>query len=144
MTDRKPMDDEQKASTARKLAMLLEAQLSLSGYKVPDSKNGGPKPRVLGYIYGYIDAALRTDGWETDIAIGIPIAFQVFRHLWPDKEREYVEFLTDHFDDPVVVAACANWRRGATQLDRTADRQQRVVESRALRPGRRLEILSAH
>jgi hypothetical protein len=117
MPDRKPMDDEQKASIASKLAILLEAQLSLSGSKTPDSKNGGPKPKVLGYVYGYIDAALRTDGWETDLDICVPIAFQVFRHLWPDKEREYVEFLTDHLDDPVVVAACATG--GEEQLNST-------------------------
>ncbi len=100
------MNDDQKIDFAETIAGLLRAQLILVGDRSMDSQAGGPKPRAIGYLYGFVDAVLRSKGWNmADSEIGIPITFQVIRRLWPGKEREYMDFLADHLSDPVVVAA---------------------------------------
>jgi hypothetical protein len=37
-----------------------------------------------------------------DSEIGIPITFHVIRHLWPDKESDYLDFLAANLHDPAV------------------------------------------
>ena len=63
--------------------------------------------RALGYIYGFIDAALRTIGQDmADNAVGIPITFQVLRRLFPGSEHEYLEFLKENIGkDATIMAA---------------------------------------
>ena len=104
---REAMSDEQKSAFADMIADLLKIQLIMVGDKTMDSQDGGPKPKAIGYVYGYVDAVLRAKGWDmADNEIGIPITFQVIRRLWPGKEREYTDFLAEHLSDPTVSAAC--------------------------------------
>jgi hypothetical protein len=102
---RKSLTDEQKTAMAEKIAELLKVQLLVVSEKEMDSRAGGPKPRAIGYLYGYVDAVLRTKGWDmADIEIGVPVTFQVIRRLWPGKEREYMDFLVAHLSDQFVAA----------------------------------------
>jgi hypothetical protein len=101
---RKIMSDEQKNAFVDTIAQMLEIQLFMVGEKTMESETGGPKPKAIGYVYGFVDAVLRTRGWDmADSDIGIPITFQVVRRLWAGKEREYMDFLVEHLTDPVVV-----------------------------------------
>ncbi len=43
---------------------MLEIQLTTVGDKTMDSEAGGPKRKAIGYVYGYIDAILRTRRWD--------------------------------------------------------------------------------
>jgi hypothetical protein len=104
---RKTLSDVQKDAFAEAIAEMLKIQLIAVGEKTIDSDAGGPKPKAIGYVYGYVDAVLRTKGWDmADTEIGIPITFHVLRRLWPGKEREYTDFLAEHLSDPVVAAGC--------------------------------------
>ncbi|MGA8380509.1 MAG: hypothetical protein WB710_05210, partial [Stellaceae bacterium] len=56
------------------------------------------------YIYGYIDAFLRMRGIDmSNIDIGPPITFHVFRKLFPERDPLwYVEFLSANLQDETV------------------------------------------
>lgn len=102
---RDKMTDEQKLAFADRIAEMLKAQLVIVGDKSIQSQAGEPKRKAIGYVYGYIDAVLRTKGWDmADSHVGVPITFQVIRRLWPGKEAEYTAFLADRLQDPLVVA----------------------------------------
>ena len=102
---RKTMSDEQKIAFADIIARSLKLQLVIVGESTMDSQAGGPKRIAIGYVYGCVDAMLRTKGWDmTDFDIGVPITFQVIRRVWPGKEREYFDFLVEHLSDPIVGA----------------------------------------
>src|SRR5271165_7525611 len=100
------LNDDQKIDFAKTISELLEVQLMM----LPDrgtieSEAGGPKPKAIGYVYGYVDAALRSRGWNMrDMEIGPPITFHVIRRLWPGKESEYFDFLAEHLSELVVNA----------------------------------------
>ncbi len=102
---RKTMTDKEKIAFADMIAKLLKLQLAVVGDTTMDSQAGGPKRKAIGYVYGCVDAVLRTKGWDMAYSeIGPPITFQVIRRLWPGKEREYFEFLVDHLSDLGIVA----------------------------------------
>jgi hypothetical protein len=88
-------DDAAKSEFASRIAEMLEIQKLMAGGASFEDANGNPKRRALGYVYGYIDAALRTIGQDmADMSIGVPITFQVIRKLWPDRVNEYMLFLS--------------------------------------------------
>jgi hypothetical protein len=100
------LNDDQKIDFAKTIAEMLQVQLMMT----PDhctiaSEVGGPKPKAIGYVYGYVDAALRSKGWNMgDMEIGPPITYHVVRQLWPGNESEYSDFLADHLSNLVVNA----------------------------------------
>jgi hypothetical protein len=68
-------------------------QFGMGGASIED-EHGHPKRKALGYVYGFIDAALRTKGLNmADMSIGVPITYQVIRKLWPEKVDVYMDFL---------------------------------------------------
>lgn len=104
---KKTLSDAQKADFAKAIAELLSVQLLMVGDKTIESEAGGPKPKAIGYVYGFVDAVLRTKGWDmADLDIGIPVTFHVLRRLWPGKEQEYLTFLVEHLKDPHVQVGC--------------------------------------
>lgn len=69
---------------------------------------GNINPRALAYIYGFIDAALRTIGQDmSDESIGIPVTFHVLRRVFPGREEKYLTYLVDRMgtDQAVTLAA---------------------------------------
>ena len=59
--------------------------------------------KAIGYIYGFIDAALRTQGEDmADLSVGVPMVFHVLRRLFPGHEQAYTEFLANHNDEVAV------------------------------------------
>jgi hypothetical protein len=104
----KPLDDQAKSGLAEAYALQLAVQKEVAGQasRIHDA-TGQLKPRPLGYIYGYIDAALRTKGLEmADTSVGVPITYQVLRRLWPQHAYECMQLLVDNIaTDQVIVAA---------------------------------------
>ncbi len=73
---------------------MLGLQMAATGRASLEQNDGAVNAWALGYIYGFIDAALQTIGQDmSDVAIGVPIAFQVVRHLFPGKEDHYMDIL---------------------------------------------------
>ena len=99
-----PFGDNQKQQFIAAIALMLEAQLAAAGTnKIAENL----ELRALGYIYGFIDAALRTIGQDmADVSIGIPITFQVLRRLFPGEEHEYLAFVRENIRrDAVMMSA---------------------------------------
>jgi hypothetical protein len=87
-------DDAAKDTFVDSVAIMLKAQVAASGRTSVDHADGTLNPRALGYIYGFVDAALRTIGQDmADIAIGMPITFQILRRLFPGDEQRYLDFV---------------------------------------------------
>jgi hypothetical protein len=97
-------DDQQKEQFVAAISLMLEAQLAAAGV----SQISEPlELRALGYIYGFVDAALRTTGQDmADNTVGVPITFQVLRKVFPGNEQEYLEFLRVNIgNDAVMMSA---------------------------------------
>ncbi len=85
---RSAFDDEMKTQFVEAVALMLEVQLAAAGRNSVESSKGEIIPKALGYVYGFIDAALRTIGQDmSDPSVGPPVAFQVFRHAFPGARR---------------------------------------------------------
>jgi hypothetical protein len=55
---------------------LLIQKNTAGGNEAIEDSNSHPKHRALGYVYGYIDAALRADGHDmANTSIGGPIMY---------------------------------------------------------------------
>jgi hypothetical protein len=94
---RTTFSDEKKTQFVEAIASMLEVQLVPVGHHSIESSNGGIKPKALGYVYGFIDAALRTIGQDmSDSSVGIPVTFQVLRHVFPGREERCLQCLADH------------------------------------------------
>src|SRR5205807_5275101 len=85
------------------VAGMLEIQMAASGRQVLDPLI---ERRALGYVYGFIDAALRSIGQEmSDVSLGVPVAFHVLRRVFAGKEDFYLQTLIDNVSsDPVMMA----------------------------------------
>jgi hypothetical protein len=97
--------DQQKEQFIAAISVMLEAQVAAAG----TSEVSEPlELRALGYVYGFIDAALRTiDQDMADNTVGIPITFQVLRRLFPGYEHEYLEFLKENIGKDATIMAAA-------------------------------------
>ncbi|MCX5653557.1 MAG: hypothetical protein NTY65_02755 [Planctomycetota bacterium] len=100
---------------AESIAGMLQTQLDMAGHRSIEFADGTVKPKALGYVYGFIDAALRIIGQDmSDTSVGIPITFQVLRHLFPGREEKYLQYLTDHMGTDKAVTLGA--QTGGQQL----------------------------
>jgi hypothetical protein len=103
-----PFNDEQKEKFVEAISAMLQVQLIAAGDRSIENAAGKVNARALGYIYGFIDAALRTIGHDmSDKSIGIPITFHVLRRILPGREERYVQYLVDRMgtDQQVTLAA---------------------------------------
>jgi len=62
-------DDATKLKFATAIAGMLERQLLVAGSASIEDEQGYPKRKALGYVYGYIDAALRVKGQDMAISM---------------------------------------------------------------------------
>jgi hypothetical protein len=106
-------DDEQKAAFVILISEMLETQLSavdvmvekhmVSGKPSIEDSRGRINRKAIGYIYGFIDCALQCGGQNmSDVSIGIPLTYQVLRHLFPGREDAYMKVIIDHLKDESV------------------------------------------
>jgi hypothetical protein len=101
-----PFDDAAKLQFVNVIADVLKLQKMVAGDASIEDENGRPKRKALGYVYGFIDAALRARGQDmSDPSVGVPVTFQVLRKLWPDRAANYMAFLREniHSDDLMMI-----------------------------------------
>ena len=100
-----PFDDAAKQKFLEAVSSLLQVQLILVGEQQLKLTTSNIRPEALGYVYGFVDAALRACGQDmTDVTVGVPLTFQVLRKLFPGREEQYLRFLIDHVSrDPLVL-----------------------------------------
>jgi len=97
-------DDAAKAQLIEAISISLEIQtVAATGHSIEDTE-GRINRKAIGYVYGFVDAALRRYGQDmSDVSVGIPITYQVLRHLFPGHEERYTRFLADHMGKDKVV-----------------------------------------
>ena len=101
-TDR--FDDAAKLQFVTTIAEMLRLQMIVTAGKSIEDEQGRLKRKALGYVYGYIDAALRAKGHDmADTSIGVPITFQVIRKLWPDHVNECMDFLAKNLTTDALL-----------------------------------------
>jgi hypothetical protein len=104
-----PLSDQEKGAIADWLAKMLAVQMACAFMdKVEVSevevKRGQINGKALGYLYGFVDAALQNMGQDiADVPVGVPILYQVLRRLFPGRERAYMEFYMSHDRDKPVM-----------------------------------------
>jgi hypothetical protein len=60
--------------------------------------------KAIGYVYGFIDAALGSIGQRmSDASIGMPITYHVLKRLFPGHEDDYTKFLYDQVGKDEIV-----------------------------------------
>jgi hypothetical protein len=113
---KKRFSDEDQAKFVDAIANMLRIQLIPVGDRSVETDDGLNK-KAVGYVYGFIDAALRTIGQDMgDESLGVPIAWQVFRKVFPGKEARCVEFLVQNLADD-EVAMCGVMNGGQQYMD---------------------------
>jgi hypothetical protein len=101
-------DDVAKLTLTKQLSTLLEIQLATHNKLAPnhpmEDENGYVNRKALGYIFGFIDAALASFGQDTsNPALSIPVIWQVLRRLFPGNENRYTEFIVAHIGQNEVL-----------------------------------------
>ena len=101
-------DDKIKLQLQETITSLLALRLFILPNPQIEGVNGNINKKALGYIYGHIDAFLRTRGYDmADSEMSIPLTFHVLRKLFPDgNATRYMEFLIDNLTDPIVTLGC--------------------------------------
>lgn len=99
-------DDAAKIQFAKSIAEMLKIQTMVAAGKSIEDDQGHLKRKALGYVYGYIDAALRVKGHDmADMSIGVPITFHVIRRLWPGNVDECMDFLANNIKTDMLMNA---------------------------------------
>src|ERR1035438_2467608 len=93
---KKTFDDDKKSKFAKAISDMLAIQMVVATGRSVESAKGRPNRKAIGYIYGFIDCALQSIGQDMgDVSVGVPITYQVLRHLFPGHEQAYATFLID-------------------------------------------------
>ena len=105
---RSEFDDQKKEVFVDAVSTMLELQLVAVGNRSIEDGAGNPNRNAMGYVYGFIDAALRTIGQDMgNKSVGMPITFQVLRRVFPGCEELYLQYLTERMgtDEQVMIGA---------------------------------------
>jgi hypothetical protein len=101
---KRQFDDAAKLELAGILAQVLKAQMTVAAGISIEDEHGSPKRKALGYVYGFIDAALRVRGQDmADLSIGVPVTYQVIRALWPENVNKYMDFLVKNINSDALM-----------------------------------------
>jgi len=101
---KRDFDDEKKTKFVNTISDMLEMQKIVAGDCSIEDCEGRLKRKAIGYIYGFIDAALDSIGQNMgDISIGIPITYHVLNRLFPGRGEDYTKFLWDQVGKDEMV-----------------------------------------
>jgi hypothetical protein len=85
------------------IATALEIPMTLSGKRMEDD-GGQINRKALGYVYGFIDAALRQRGLDiANPAIGVPVTHSVLNCLFEGRATPFTDFLLKHLGKDQVL-----------------------------------------
>ncbi len=120
---KRSLNDEELNKLTALIGDVLAIQLSIFGPSIPDL--AAPEgARALGYVYGFVDAALRSKGQDmADLKIGVPVTYQVLRRVFPGREDVYLEFIGNSLNhDGIMMSGitlggqqCLDWLNGKLQ-----------------------------
>lgn len=105
---RKAFDNRKKQVFVDAISDMLRVQLAITGGSSIEDAKGNINRKAIGYIYGFIDGALRTIGQNmADESVGVPITFHVLKNLFPGREERYTQYLINHMgtDETVTLGA---------------------------------------
>ena len=90
------------------ITSLLALQLLILPNPQIEDASGNINRKALGYIYGHIDAFLRTRGYDmADSDLSVPLTFHVLRKLFPTgNPTRYMDFLIHNLTDEMVTLGC--------------------------------------
>jgi len=102
--NKETFDDAKKAKFIDAISDILEMQrIPATNCSIEDSE-GRLNRKAIGYIYGFIDAALRSIGQDISyVSIGVPIKYHVLNRLFPGRGKDYIEFLFENIGKDEVV-----------------------------------------
>ena len=94
---KREFDDAAKETFIEAVSFMLNVQIAAADGHPIEDESGQINHKAIGYIYGFVDAALATHRQDMrDAATAIPIMYQILRHLFPGSEDRYTEFLLEH------------------------------------------------
>jgi hypothetical protein len=90
---KKKFDDAAMGNLVDSIEIVLKIQLTIVASHESDLATArGAK--ALGYVYGFVDAALRNVGQDMAyMLIGVPVMYQVLRRVFPGCEERYFDFI---------------------------------------------------
>jgi hypothetical protein len=102
---KRSFDDAAKTVFVDAIASMLKNQIIVAGEVSMDDENGCPNRKALGYVFGYVDTALKAVGQDTkDMSISVPITFEVINRLWPGRAKDYMDFILKNNNDELIIA----------------------------------------
>ena len=99
-------DDAKKDEFVEAISLMLETQMVVVPGRYIEDAQGQINRKAIGYIYGYVDAALTSIGQDmSDMSLSVPIMYQILRHLFPGHEEIYTRFPMDNIgqDDELTL-----------------------------------------
>ena len=101
-TDR--FTDKKRSTFIEAISSMLATQLVAVGNRGIEDPEGNINPKAIGYIYGFIDAALQTIGQDmSDTAVGVPITVHILKRLFPGQEERYALYLVENIGKNEIV-----------------------------------------
>jgi hypothetical protein len=95
---RPKFDDTKKAQFIEAISGMLKVQTSVAAKRIPEDEDGHINRRAMGYIYGFIDAALRTIGRDmSDVRVSVPITYQVLERIFPGSGEKLGRLLVRRY-----------------------------------------------
>lgn len=105
---RRGLDDQKQLQFVEAISTMLTVQLVAVGNRSVEDIRGHINPKALGYIYGFIDAGLRTIGYDMgDESIGVPVTFHVLRRVFPGRDEKYLGYLLERMGTDQIVTMAA-------------------------------------
>lgn len=97
-------DDAKKVQFVDSISSTLEMQITVSGGCSIEDSDGNLNRKAIGYIYGFIDAALGSIGQDmSNVSVGIPITYHVLNRLFPGRGEDYIEYLRNNIGKDEVL-----------------------------------------
>ncbi len=105
---KRQLDEETASKLIDLIVNLLGLQIAILPSPSIEDSDGTINRKAIGYIYGFVDSFLTTFGHDmSDLEIGPPITFHVFRKLFPNlgayHAQRYLDFLMNNMRDETVA-----------------------------------------
>lgn len=86
---------------------VIGAQFTISGGRAIEDVNGNLNKKALGYIYGFVDAALQSRALTIDNEYGSSVLVGIYNQLWPGEGGNYYKYVIDHIPEAELIGGIA-------------------------------------